>query len=547
MKEWKARKGMISMLLYNILPIDIILSIIEFYRPWTDVIVSETQKLYVGVSPEDDLCVQCFRDTPYRRETSHFEWRLSIEENRFSIVIPLLTDSTSTAIHTADAIISWPPPSFMSNWKGKYLRWSSRLMNLVDDDEGTDILMHQHRDFMDSKKHDMILIGWKDRIIALFQMTLEVYEFVQDDDSSNVVVKNQHRKEQVESVPVAQSCKWQKICVTNDNRLTDHKCNGFEWLFCIHDRIFANSFPTIGQQPRLLCYNILKAKWSQLTQFPYGSNPFIVPIRTKQISENSLKKIAQTKNKKRKDVDNPEPSSQKGNRQLKKGKVTENEVEQYLKKNNIPFYAGVWFELDKISITEFDFILPGAILEVKSGKCKPSNRQLNLLSRFVPKELKIYIYLKEVENKKEVDGRFIYINDLSELQISDYVYRLDSSSSLIQLMENPKFEEKLSIIGSRPVYILQDQYDWVIKHRHPEKKTIIGDGRLNIKKISPNTAENKELMAIPRIHLCCAKRRQTAGKQKKYIVASLDEISLKITHLSFNFRIHWSAINIALD
>ncbi len=105
--------------------------------------------------------------------------------------------------------------------------------------------------------------------------------------------------------------------------------------------------------------------------------------------------------------------------------------EEYLKKNSISYLRNKELIIKSQPVTEFDFIIPGAVVEVKSSYNGNSKnklaRQLTKMEKYIPQDFVIYLYVHTDETKnltadmKQCD-RVKVIKDFSEIKHQHYPY-----------------------------------------------------------------------------------------------------------------------------
>ena len=116
-----------------------------------------------------------------------------------------------------------------------------------------------------------------------------------------------------------------------------------------------------------------------------------------------------------------------------KGLVKELHAEQYLIKCNVPYKKNQKLRIEKNMVAEFDFIIPGAVIEVKSGNPLNNNRddistsnekQIKRFFTYIPKTYIVYIYVEKsyissFSTLCQKYDRLKVISDLSEITINE--------------------------------------------------------------------------------------------------------------------------------
>ena len=101
--------------------------------------------------------------------------------------------------------------------------------------------------------------------------------------------------------------------------------------------------------------------------------------------------------------------------------------EQFLKDNNVVYKRNIHVMENKIQFMEIDFIIPGAIIEIKTGTSLPVNRIIKQLQRYieyVPGSFTIYLYSHQIFDTDDLhriqfDPRIKLIRQFTEIAISN--------------------------------------------------------------------------------------------------------------------------------
>lgn len=156
----------------------------------------------------------------------------------------------------------------------------------------------------------------------------------------------------------------------------------------------------------------------------------------------------------------------------------ENFVENYLIHNHIPYKRNMKLKNNAHqTIAEFDFIIPNAIIEVKSGCFKISEHnkavnklliQLRRIRNNIPNNYKIYLFSVKILSDdvinliKECHNDVIIIYDLKKLEINNYPYATRDTGVLRSFVSeyNDKYNYYKSLYD--PLYVPKSIYNRVI-------------------------------------------------------------------------------------
>lgn len=130
----------------------------------------------------------------------------------------------------------------------------------------------------------------------------------------------------------------------------------------------------------------------------------------------------------------------------------ENQVQEFLISHSIPHKKNVKIRRNKMTVAEFDLIIPGAIIEVKSGifnskymdtgSIEKLCQQIIRQRKYMPPHFKLYIYViqqlddKTIEIIQEIDNDVIIIYDLNEIRYDKYEYATKDTGVIRAIASN---------------------------------------------------------------------------------------------------------------
>ncbi|ARF11877.1 hypothetical protein Klosneuvirus_3_12 [Klosneuvirus KNV1] len=143
--------------------------------------------------------------------------------------------------------------------------------------------------------------------------------------------------------------------------------------------------------------------------------------------------------------------------------------EQFLKDNNVVYKRNIHVMENKIQFMEIDFIIPGAIIEIKTGTSLPVNRIIKQLQRYieyVPGSFTIYLYSHQIFDTDDLhriqfDPRIKLIRQFTEIAISNidcFIFDVTAVRSFGSKLNN-KYEYFLNKYKKNNIIIPKKVYD----------------------------------------------------------------------------------------
>ncbi len=141
--------------------------------------------------------------------------------------------------------------------------------------------------------------------------------------------------------------------------------------------------------------------------------------------------------------------------------------EEYLKKHAIRYIRNKKLFFGHVQVGEFDFIIPGAVVEVKTtytSEYKTAfEKQLKAMKHYIPQDYIIYLYVQHDEKdllaKDFPDVKVI--KEFSEIKCQDYPYYVEDTS-IIRSFGSKYSSEYYSKYPE--ILVLKDNYDRAIVH-----------------------------------------------------------------------------------
>ena len=169
-----------------------------------------------------------------------------------------------------------------------------------------------------------------------------------------------------------------------------------------------------------------------------------------------------------------------------RGKEAENFVESELLKLNIPYKRNVKFlkrvkgvkKYKKELVSEFDFIIPNAIIEVKASlqtqtgiyrnlRVETIISQLQRQLSIIPENFNIYLFIKEkVEDNESIKSiefckRIKILNSIDEIVYNNLPIIIDDFRCLKSLasLENKNINNIIKLYSNKIINVTKDKYD----------------------------------------------------------------------------------------